>query len=190
MPAAAGQPMQQQQQPIPPQQPQLTPQQRAILEAKLKQCTTVYPQYIDAALTPKQGRRTTLQHAVAHPTLDEMFQATRELGFTTLFCDPRKSLPRAQSQPYCIPPLRGVLKVIVEEGEGDAKKPVVEGIPNKSTLLRAIADKIKAIPDRKVVEQGHAQRYASELARVGAESIVQGANKKIKKPKRQVIRGR
>jgi signal recognition particle subunit SEC65 len=164
----------------------LTPEQRAEIMAKMRSAHTIYPQYIDATLSPEQGRRTTLQHAVAHPTLDEIFQALKHMGFTTVFCDPRKSLPKSQSQPYCIPPLRGVMKVVIKDGPSEgAKAAVVAKYPNESSVLRGIADFIKAIPDRQVIEQGHAQRYAIAAAEAGANAIVQGANKKIKKPKRQ-----
>jgi signal recognition particle subunit SEC65 len=124
----------------------LTPEQRAEIMAKMRSAHTIYPQYIDATLSPEQGRRTTLQHAVAHPTLDEIFQALKHMGFTTVFCDPRKSLPKSQSQPYCIPPLRGVMKVVIKDGPSDgAKAAVVAKDPNESSVLRGIADFIKAI---------------------------------------------
>lgn len=142
----------------------------------------IYPQYIDATLTPSLGRRTTLQHAVAHPTLDEMFNAAKALGFTDVFADPTKSLPRAQSQPFCIPPLRGVIKVNMDSKKGGPD------VPNKSALLRAVADHIAAIPDRKVADQTHAQRYATAAAEAGASAMAHGADKKVKKEKRRIIR--
>ena len=182
-PAAAGQGA--------PVQMQMTAEQRAAFQARMKMSQTIYPQYIDASLTPQQGRRTTLQHAVPHPTIEEMFQALQAMGFKQVICDPRKSLPRAQSQPYCIPPLRGCLKLVIKEGDDMDNRTIAnDRYPNKGAVLRGIADFIKAIPNRQVVEQGHAQRYATAVAEAGAQAIVQSANRKIKKPKRQVIRGR
>ena len=189
MAAAPEQAPAQVQRPPPGQPPVVSAEQRAQFERVLKHGFSLYPQYIDATLTPEQGRRTTAVNSVPHPTLDEMFVAVRSLG-ATVIGDARKSLPRAQSQPYCIPPPRGVLKVMIYKPDGDGKTPINPEVPNKTTLLRKVAAFIANIPDRKVQVQNHAQLQASAVAEAGAQAIVQQANRKIKKPKRQVIRGR
>lgn len=124
-------------------------------EENKKNFQTIYPQYIDASLGPKDGRRLTKSQSVVCPTLEEMIVAARALGFQQSFIDPTKSLPCAQSQLRQVPAPRGCLKVAVKqpvdvhyikksEFDVQTRGCVVDGVINKYELMRKICEHIKA----------------------------------------------
>jgi signal recognition particle subunit SEC65 len=176
--------------------PKLTPQQK---HARNLRFQVIYPQYLDSSLTKKHGRRLTEKQSVQNPTVAEMYKACVALGFrmgrpdapdTQIFAE-GKSLPRNQSQPYCVPPARGCIRVAIKEpaaaagGEDADRKSNVAAVPNKMALMRAIAEHIKNIPDRKI-EVNQAQ----EAAKMSAEAMASYMNKerKNKAPKQQRVK--
>jgi signal recognition particle subunit SEC65 len=143
----------------------------------------IWPQYLDASLLPRHGRRLPFNQSVLHPTIDEMFEALQMLGYgQNCYVDPVKSYPRAQSQAYCIPPLRGCLKVqLRQQAVGEC---VVPGIDKKATLLSAIAALIAANPDRKAVAVGRAQMMAASHAEATANMMAIEGPKETRKVRR------
>jgi signal recognition particle subunit SRP19 len=115
---------------------------------------TIYPQYIDANIPPSSGRRISLSHAVANPSLEEMMSALLSLGFKQCFVDPMKSLPSMQSKARLVPAPRGCVKVAIKapqdehyvkksEFDQQTRAAVVDELPNRSTVMRRMAALIK-----------------------------------------------
>ncbi len=115
---------------------------------------TIYPQYIDANLHPSDGRRISACQAVANPSLEEIMSALLSLGFKECFVDPTKSLPAAQAQARMVPAPRGCVKVAIKapsdqhyikksEFDTQSRAVMVEGLPNRSTVMRRVAALIK-----------------------------------------------
>lgn len=116
---------------------------------------TIYPQNIDANLTPSEGRKITQCQSVVCPTLEEMLIAARNLGFADSFVDPTKSLPCSQSQLRQVPAPRGCLRVAVKapasahyvkksDFDTQTRGLINEDIPNKYVVMRKISEMIKA----------------------------------------------
>lgn len=116
---------------------------------------TIYPQYLDANLLPREGRRLTATQAVANPSVEEILTALRDLGFSAAFVDLSKSLPCAQSQAKQVPAPRGCVKVAIKapkeehyikksEFDVETRLAIKEGFPNKMEVMRRVAEKIKA----------------------------------------------
>ncbi|CUG87497.1 signal recognition particle 19, putative [Bodo saltans] len=119
-----------------------------------KKYQTIFPQYIDANLGPKYGRRLTKTQSVESPTLEEMVLSLRQLGYTEVYVNPRASLPCAQSQLRQVPAPRGAIKVAIKlpadahyikksDFDVQTRDITVEGLPNKSEVLRRMAEIIK-----------------------------------------------
>ena len=115
---------------------------------------TIYPQYIDANLLPRDGRRLSVAQAVANPSLEEILGALLQLGFKDCFVDPTKSLPPAQAQARMVPAPRGCVKVAIKapvdqhyikksEFDVQTRAVIVEDSPNRSTVMRQVAALIK-----------------------------------------------
>lgn len=180
-----------------PRAPSITPEQAR--QRKLKY-QVIYPQYLDSSLARKNGRRLTDKQSVAHPTLQEMFQACVALGFkggvdAQLYADPTKSLPCAQSQAFCIPPQRGCIKIAIKEPvssveAGEARESLNSKAPTKMAVMRGIADFIRNIPDRKVQTHSREQQVAQMSADAMAEHMAKSSGKKAKGPKAQRIKVR
>lgn len=114
----------------------------------------IYPQYIDAMLTPKQGRRLTKTQAVATPTIQEMFMALQALGYKKFLHESGKSYPRSQSDMYFSLVPQDRIRVPIKqpadvhyikksEFDHELRESTVQDIPNKMELLRRIAAYIK-----------------------------------------------
>lgn len=133
-----------------------TPSQLSLAKKKYQ---VIYPQYIDSTLTPSTGRKINLAHAVAEPTIEEMMNALKALGFTAFF-DPSKSLAVSQcGEVY--PPLRGCIRVAIKapsdehyikksDFDTQTRGTCVEGYTTKGQVLRKLAETIAAIPGRPV----------------------------------------
>lgn len=114
----------------------------------------IYPQYIDACLTPKQGRRLTKQQAVCTPTVEEIILALQHLGYKKFIRESARSYPRSQSDAHFPIVPKECIRVAIKSPKSDYIKKsefdtqereiVVESIPNKMELLRRIAAHIKA----------------------------------------------
>ncbi|RHW68899.1 SRP19 protein [Trypanosoma brucei equiperdum] len=115
---------------------------------------TIYPQYLDAELTPHDGRRLTRTQAVDDPTTKEVVEALKELGYTDIFVEPSASFPRSQGSIKYIMPPKGCVKVAIKRPKGEHYIPksdfdtqtrgvTVEDIPNKMELLRRVSALIK-----------------------------------------------
>lgn len=119
----------------------------------------IWPQYIDARLTPSQGRRVTKAQAVDDPIIPEMMRVLQFLGFPEVYADMQGSYPRAQSQGYQIPPTKGCLHVTIKppkaqhyvrksEFDTATRGHLVDGLENKHKVLVKLAEMIKTRPDR------------------------------------------
>lgn len=129
------------------------------LDKKAYQC--IYPQYLDARLTPSEGRRLTKTQAVEHPSMDEIVIALRQLGYRNILVDPSLSLPCSQTTsgfPF-VP--RGCIRVAIKspvdehyikksEFDKQTRNAVVSGIESKQELLRRVAAIIKTREGRRV----------------------------------------
>ena len=135
-----------------------------------KKFQTIFSEYIDAEVTPKGGRRTTLKCSVPHPTCDEICAALKQLGFEA-YVDGGKSYPRSQSQPNHIPPLRGCVRVAIKhpaaehyvkqsEYDTQTRAACIDSFPNKMAVLKRIAEIIGA--------RDPAARKAASAAQAGA----------------------
>ncbi|KPI89728.1 hypothetical protein ABL78_1108 [Leptomonas seymouri] len=121
---------------------------------------TIYPQYIDSSLTPRDGRRLTKAQSVALPSVDEMMLALRVLGYENALFDPKASYPRSQSSGKFPMVPRGCIKVAIKapveehytgksELDTQTRHVTVPGIESKQELLRRIAALIKEkVPNR------------------------------------------
>ena len=116
---------------------------------------TIYPQYIDSSLLPREGRRVTKVQGVADPRNDEIIAALREIGFSDSFVDRTKSLPCSQSQARQMPAPRGCVKVAIKapssqhyvkksEFDKQTRDLVVDGFETKGSVMRCVADIIAA----------------------------------------------
>lgn len=120
-----------------------------------KKFQVIFPQYIDALLSPKQGRRLTKSQAVATPTIEEILASLHQLGYRTFVRDSGKSYPRSQGDPYFPLTPKECIRVPIKEphdvhyikkSEFDTQEraSTLPDIPNKMELLRRIAACIKA----------------------------------------------
>ncbi|CCW71855.1 unnamed protein product [Phytomonas sp. Hart1] len=122
--------------------------------AEMKAMQTIYPQYLDAGLTPKEGRRLTKAQAVVNPSVEEIATALHELGFQKIVIMARKSLPRSQgSMRFAIVPY-GAVKVLLKEPtdvhyikksefDQQTRNPTVVGLESKHAVLKRVAALIK-----------------------------------------------
>lgn len=116
--------------------------------ADLKGHHAIFPQYIDANLTPAEGRRVTRKQAVATPVIEEIAIALEELGFKRVALNVSKSYPRSQgSSKFPIPP-RGCVMVVMKEpaspnADQTARTAVVPALKTKHQLLVKVAECIK-----------------------------------------------
>lgn len=145
---------------MPPQMPRPGLAQMAPRSYDKKAYQTIYPQYIDASITPSEGRRLTKTQGVEHPTMDEMLLALRVLGYKNLIVDPARSYPRSQSTVKFPMVPRGCIKVAIKtpldehyikksDFDTQTRNAVVPGIESKQELLRRVATLIKEkVPNR------------------------------------------
>lgn len=116
---------------------------------------TIFPEYINAALTPRQGRRLTLAQSVMHPTLEEMVVALNHMGYRGLIVDQSRSLPASQGSDIFPVVPRGCIKVAIKspvdahyikksEFDTQTRESMVDGIDSKHQLLKRVAAYIKA----------------------------------------------
>lgn len=148
----------------------------------------IFPQYIDAMLSPKQGRRLTKTQAVVSPTVEEMLQALHHLGYKTFIRDSGKSYPRSQGDFYfpltpkecirvSIKQPRDVHYIKKSEFDTEEREATVGTIPNKMELLRQIAAWIK-----KNNPQRPRQPTVEEVMEaLSMEGLPNGPKKKAKK---------
>lgn len=148
-----------------------------------KKYQTIFPQYIDANLAPKDGRRLTKTQSVESPTLEEMVMALRQLGYNEVYVNPRASLPCAQSQLRQVPAPRGCLKVAIKlpvdvhyikksEFDVQTRGVAVEGLGNKSEVLRKMAEIIKA---RGITRPQPVNMTPPHQAKEGGNNAIKGA---------------
>ncbi|CCW65900.1 unnamed protein product [Phytomonas sp. EM1] len=140
-----------------------------------KTMQTIFTQYLDAELSPRDGRRLTKAQSVSHPTVEEIAAALRELGFKKITILPRKSLPRSQgSIKFTMVPY-GAVKVQIKEPEvehyikksefdSQTRNPVVPGLESKHEVLKRVAALIK--------EKGWARPVLPTLAEILASATV------------------
>ena len=110
---------------------------------------TIFPQYLDSNFTPEQGRKISRCKAVPGPTLDEIFIALKQMGYTGMFADPMKSLPCLQSSVSIFPAPRGCIKVSLKAGEPGSKTAVNSKFATKGDVLRGVAAIISKMDNRK-----------------------------------------
>eukprot|EP00796_Vickermania_ingenoplastis_P012325 gene12326-8456_t len=128
----------------------------------------LFPQYIDAALTPRQGRRLTRSQAVNTPTIAEMLDALRALGYKRFIRDGGCSYPRSQGDAYFPLAPRECVRVAIKEPrdthyirksdfDTEVRAAVVSGIETKMELMRRVAEYIKTTqpqrPSQPTVEE-------------------------------------
>ncbi|RNF07499.1 signal recognition particle subunit SRP19 [Trypanosoma rangeli] len=116
---------------------------------------TIFPQYLDANLTPSEGRRLTRTQSVENPQLEEIVVVLRELGYQDFFIERNLSLPRSQAcNKYAIVP-KGCVRVAIKRPQSEhyirmsdfdtqTRGVTVQGIGSKQELLRRVAAAIKA----------------------------------------------
>ncbi|ORC92590.1 signal recognition particle subunit SRP19 [Trypanosoma theileri] len=116
---------------------------------------TIFPQYLDANLTPSEGRRLTKTQSVENPQLEEIAVVLGLLGYKNFFIDRTLSYPRSQaSSKYAFVP-KGCVKVPIKrpqtehyvrvsEFDSQTRGVTVEDIRSKQELLRRVAAAIKA----------------------------------------------
>ena len=143
---------------------------------------TVYPHYLDGTIIPEQGRRVTKKYAPDSPSLQELYQAMVNLGFKQVYGDSNKGYSRAQSQAYCVPPVKGAVKVALDSGSMNT---AASSIINKGQLLRAVGAQILAIPNR-TVQLSLEQRKSRELVSL-TEKEMQTKAAKVKNPKQKRV---
>lgn len=123
-------------------------------EPNKKTMQVIYPQYIDSNVPPREGRRVSLQHAVSSPNVNEIAEALKALGYSSIHYDRDRSLPCAQSQARMNPAPKGCLRVAIKtpsdehyirksEFDTNTRGPVVASVPNKNRLLIKICEYIK-----------------------------------------------
>lgn len=125
-----------------------------------KDFQVIFPQYIDATLTPQQGRRITKTQAVETPTVEEILQALHHFGYKKFVRDSVKSYPRSQADAHfplvpkecirvAIKHPRDIHYIKKSEFDKEERESVIADIPNKMELLRRIAKFIKTThPER------------------------------------------
>lgn len=188
-------------QPAPAQQPQPGQQQQG--QARPQQVRVnkndfqvIYPQYIDSTATPALGRRLTAKNAVPKPTLEEMYNALVSMGFSPVFADPLKQLPCTQSSIEVFPPPRGCIRVAIKEPTARSQSPTARKSCNakfttKGQVLKEMASRIAAIPDRKVQEKSREQlAVEAHMEQLSAElgKKTKGMNLGQQKQKVKVVR--
>ncbi|EAN89354.1 hypothetical protein C3747_18g120 [Trypanosoma cruzi] len=116
---------------------------------------TIFPQYLDANLTPAEGRRLTKTQSVENPQLEEIAIVLGQLGYKDFFIERTLSLPRSQaSKKYAIVP-KGCVRVAIKRPQSEhyirmsefdtqTRGVTVQGIGSKQDLLRRVAAAIKA----------------------------------------------
>lgn len=119
-----------------------------------KDFQVIFPQYIDALLSPKQGRRLTKSQSVESPTIKEILDALQSFGYKNVLRDSKVSYPRSQGDPYfplrplecirvAIKKSRDVHYIKKSEFDKEEREPTLAEIPSKMELLRQIALWIK-----------------------------------------------
>ncbi|RNF07719.1 signal recognition particle subunit SRP19 [Trypanosoma conorhini] len=116
---------------------------------------TIFPQYLDANLTPGEGRRLTKTQSVENPQLEEIAAVLRKLGYQDFFIERGLSLPRSQaSRKYAVVP-KGCVRVAIKRPQSEhyirmsdfdthTRGVTVQDIGSKQELLRRVAAAIKA----------------------------------------------
>ena len=140
----------------------------------LRHYQIIYPQYLDRDRTPKEGRRVAKHRAVPGPTLDEIYAAVHQLGFTKCYVEGSKHYSRAQSAINFSLPGRIRVEIkgpqeehYVRKSEYDKQTRVVrnEDVPNKLALMNKVCDIINNLPRRKAAaeQEKHKKQRAQIL---------------------------
>lgn len=158
-----------------------------ILDKRDYQC--IFPQYIDARLTARQGRRIPKALAVDIPTVDEMILALRRLGYTSIVRDTRSSYPRSQGDAAFTVVPRECVRVAMKqpantyyirksEFDTATREPVISSIPTKGELLRQMAEIIRTTQAKRPVAPTVEETLAAQTA-----AMTPGGGKSNKKNK-------
>lgn len=121
---------------------------------------TIYPQYLDAHLSPFDGRRLTASQSVGSPSLEEIYTSLKEMGFMDCYVEGTKSLPRAQSQARQVPAPCGCIKIIIKEPpdvhyvkrsefDQQTREPRSAKYSTKRQILIEVARRIKLRPGQR-----------------------------------------
>lgn len=124
-----------------------------IAAATLKTKQAIFPQYLDARLSRKQGRRLTLHQAVFNPTLEEIHEALLSFGYKDVFIVD-KTYPRSQSSTMFLI-TNGCVRVAIKEPQtthyvrksefdAQARAATIDGLDSKHQVLVRVAAAIKA----------------------------------------------
>eukprot|EP00002_Diphylleia_rotans_P021186 TRINITY_DN4126_c0_g1_i1.p1 TRINITY_DN4126_c0_g1~~TRINITY_DN4126_c0_g1_i1.p1 ORF type:complete len:140 (-),score=29.13 TRINITY_DN4126_c0_g1_i1:262-681(-) len=125
----------------------------------------VYPVYLNNKLSAQQGRRLPHSKCVDNPTIQELFEACRKLGYgeSLLKVEPMKAYSRDYTQ-------RGRVQIRLKLENGDLTN---QEIPNRKALFSSLASAIMELPTRR--------SQASSSAQASGDKGKKGPAKKGKK---------